>query len=106
MQYAVLRALWEEDGRSGAAIGVRLAIDSATTAGVIDRLEAAGLVSRQPDDRDRRIHRAVLSERGRALQAALDSAMVALNAEIAADMGPDEAAALWAALRRLGGVGI
>jgi len=105
VQYAVLRVLWEEDGRSGAEIGARLAIDSATTTGVIDRLEAAGLVSRQPDERDRRIHRAVLSERGRALQAALDGAMDALNAEIAADMSADEAVALWAGLRRLGGVG-
>ncbi len=104
VQYAVLHALWEQDGRSGAELGVRLAIDSATTTGVIDRLEAAGLINRRPDNHDRRIHRAVLSERGRALQPALDSAMDKLNADIAADMGPDEATALWAALRRLGGV--
>jgi len=105
VQYAVLRVLWEQDGRSGAEIGARLSIDSATTTGVIDRLEAAGLVNRQPDKRDRRIHRAVLSERGRALQADLDCAMDGLNADIAAEMGAEEAAALWAALRRLGGVG-
>ncbi len=104
VQYAVLRALYEQDGQSGAELGARLAIDSATTTGVIDRLEAAGLLSRQPHDEDRRIHRAVLTERARSLQATLDRAMDELNAEVAAEMGAAEAAALWAALRRLGGV--
>lgn len=106
VQYAVLRALWERDGQSGAELGARLSIDSATTTGVIDRLEAAGLLDRRPDaGGDRRIHRAVLTGRGRSLQAALDRAMDGLNAEVAAEMGEAEATALWAALRRLGGVG-
>lgn len=104
VQYAVMRALWEQDGRSGAELGARLAIDSATTTGVIDRLEAAGLVSRRPDNGDRRIHRAVLTEPGRLLQATLVHAMDELNAEVTAEMGSDEAPSLWAALRRLGSV--
>jgi MarR family transcriptional regulator, organic hydroperoxide resistance regulator len=104
VQYAVLRALWERDGQSGAELGARLAIDSATTTGVVDRLEAAGLLARRPDPGgDRRVHRAVLTDRARALQPALDAAMDGLNAEVAAELGAD-AATVWAALRRLGGV--
>ena len=104
VQYAVLRALWEQDGQGGAQIGARLAIDSATTTGIIDRLEAAGLLVRRPDAEDRRIHRVFLTPAGRTLQKPLDRVMDELNAEIVAEMGAKEAAALWAALRRLGGV--
>lgn len=106
VQYAVLRVLWERDGQSGVEIGARLTIDSATTTGIIDRLEAAGLLARRSDREDRRVHRAFLTERGRSLQATLDHAMDELNAEVAAEMGAEEATALWAALRRLGGVRI
>src|ERR1041384_6232386 len=65
VQYAVLRALWEEDGRSGAELGARLVIDSATITGILDRLEAAGLVRRRADPADRRINRAFLTPAGR-----------------------------------------
>jgi MarR family len=47
-QYAVLKALWGQDGQSGAEIGARLVIDSATATGVLDRLQAAELVSGEP----------------------------------------------------------
>lgn len=106
VQYAVLRALWERDGQSGVEIGARLTIDSATITGIIDRLQAAGLLARRSDREDRRVHRVFLTEAGRSLQATLDRAMDELNAEVAAETGADEATALWAALRRLGGVRI
>jgi DNA-binding MarR family transcriptional regulator len=102
-QYAVLRVLWEQDGQSGAAIGARLAIDSATITGVIDRLEGTGLLGRRADGGDRRVHRLFLTDRGRALQEPLDGAMDQLNAGVEAEMG-GQAPALWGALRRLGEV--
>ena len=100
-QYAVLKVLWERDGQSGAELGARLLIDSATVTGVADRLQVAGLLERRPHGEDRRVHSLCLTERGRALQAPLDAAMDRLNGEVAREMG-DEAQALWAALRRLG----
>lgn len=103
VQYAVLRVLWEGDGRSGAELGARIALDSATITGLVDRLEAAGLVARRGDESDRRVHRVFLAERGRALREPLDTAMDALNAEVAGELG-GEAPAVWATLRRLGGV--
>ena len=105
VQYAVLHALWEQEGRSGAEIGARLSIDSATATGVIDRLEAAGLLLRRADPEDRRVHRLFLTGRGRSLRAPLDAAMDGLNAEVWAGMGRAEAAALRASLRRLGAAG-
>jgi MarR family transcriptional regulator, organic hydroperoxide resistance regulator len=102
-QYAVLKVLWDQDGQSGAAIGARLVIDSATITGVIDRLAAAGLLERRADGGDRRVHRLFLTARGRELQVPLDAAMDALNAEVAGELH-DRAPALWEALRRLGDV--
>ena len=100
-QYAVLKVLWEQDGLSGAQLGGRLLVDSATVTGVADRLQTAGLLERRPHGEDRRIHSLYLTGPGRALQAPLDAAMDQLNDEVACEMG-EEAPALWTSLRRLG----
>ena len=106
VQYAVLHALWQQDGQSGSELGARLAIDSATITGIVDRLEAANLLARRPDEAgDRRINRAVLTDRGRSLQVPLDRTMDELNAEVAAELGQDDARRLWVGLHRLGRIG-
>ena len=100
-QYAVLKVLWERDGRSAAELAARLLIDSATITGVVDRLEAAYLLARRPDPDDRRVHRLFLTERGQSLRDPLDAAMDDLNAEALERLGAGAAKHL-AALRRLG----
>ena len=79
VQYALLKVLWEQDHQSGAELGERLVLDSATMTGVLDRLEDAGLIKRQADVTDRRMNRIVLTARGRDLQAPLDREMDQLN---------------------------
>ena len=64
VQYAVLQVLWERDGQSGAEIGNRLVLDSATITGVLDRLEKLGLVARNADAGDRRLNRIVPTVQG------------------------------------------
>lgn len=104
VQYAFLRALAEQNGQSGAELGTTLAVDSATTTGVIARLAAAGLVDRQADaGGDRRINRLVLTEAARRLLPTLDQAMDTLNAEVAAELD-GHAELAWSVLQRLGGV--
>lgn len=100
-QFAVLMALWERDGQSGAEVGARLQIDSATVTGVLDRLEAAGLVERRACPADRRVQRLHVTTRGRAARPALEAAMDEVNAAVARDLGAD-APLVWAALRRMG----
>ena len=100
-QYAVLKVLWEQDGLSGAELGGRLLIDSATVTGVADRLQAAGLLERRPHGEDRRVHSLYLTGQGKALQAPLGAAMDGLNDEVGRELD-GQAPALWAALRRLG----
>jgi DNA-binding MarR family transcriptional regulator len=102
-QYAVLKALWAEDGQSGAAIGARLVIDSAATTRMIDRLESSGLLKRRAVVGDRRVHLLFLTTQGRALRVPLDAAMNELNAEVDAALH-DLAPAVREALRRVGEV--
>ena len=100
-QYAILKVLWERDGLSGAELTGRLLIDSATVTGVVDRLQAAGLLERRPHGEDRRVHSLCLTRQGKALQAPLDAAMNQLNGEVARELG-GQAPAVWASLRQLG----
>ncbi|HEY0607019.1 MAG TPA: MarR family transcriptional regulator [Herpetosiphonaceae bacterium] len=102
VQYAVLNVLWQQDARSGAELGERLQLDSATMTGVLDRLVSAGLIERQADATDRRINRVVLTEAGRSLQQPLDQEMDALNVEIFGQLGAEDAERLRAMLWRLG----
>lgn len=105
IQYAALSVLWEEDGQSGARIGQRLLLDSASVTGVLDRLEKAGLVRRlRGAGGDRRVNRIELTAAGRALEAPLTEAVAGYNLRLARRLGPDEAARLWRSLRLLGGI--
>lgn len=104
VQYAVLKVLWDDDGISGAAIGERLQIDSATITGVIDRLANAGFVERQADAADRRVNRVVLTATGRALHAPLDREMDAVNAEVFAQLSPADGELLRRLLSTIGHV--
>jgi DNA-binding MarR family transcriptional regulator len=100
VQYVLLAALWERDGQSAAELTARVRIDSATITGVIDRLVAAGHVVRIADTRDRRVQRLRLTPMGKSLRRPLEKAMLELNREVAAELGP-RARGLWATLAQL-----
>ena len=104
VQYALLRVLAERDGQTGAELGERLQLDSATITGLLDRLERAALVERRADRHDRRVNRIFATAQARALQPALDRAMGAVNASFLAALAPSEAARLRAHLASLGKV--
>ncbi|WP_373353198.1 MarR family winged helix-turn-helix transcriptional regulator [Pseudoroseicyclus sp. CXY001] len=67
-QFLVLKALWEEDGRSLGAIGSALGLESSTLTPLVKRLEARGLVARARDGADERRVRVSLTEAGRAME--------------------------------------
>jgi MarR family transcriptional regulator, organic hydroperoxide resistance regulator len=100
-QYAVLKVLADADGQTGAELGARLGIDSATTTGVADRLAANGLLERRPDPQDRRLQRLFLTPEARSRQPALDREMDQLNREVESELDAD-ASRLWSRLRQLG----
>jgi DNA-binding MarR family transcriptional regulator len=67
-QYLTLLVLWETDGISVKQLGERLALDSATLTPLLKRLEQQKLVERRRDQRDERVVRIHLTDKGRALR--------------------------------------
>lgn len=102
-QYALLKVLWERDGQSGAEIGERLLLDSATMTGLLDRLEHAGLIERKAHATDRRINQVVLTARGRDLQEPLDQEMDGMNQDFLGEFPPSVARLLRELLTSIAG---
>lgn len=67
-QWAMLKQLWRQEGRSQVELQELLGLDGATVTGLVQRMTQLGLVQRRPDPRDRRVQRVFLTERGRALE--------------------------------------
>ena len=103
VQYALLKVLWERDDQSGAELGERLLLDSATMTGLLDRLEQGGLIERKAHATDRRVNRVVLTARGRDLQAPLDREMDQMNQDFLGELPPETAKLLRERLTALAG---
>ena len=100
-QYAVLKVLADAEALSGAEIGKRMQLDSASVTGVLDRMESQGLAERRPDPKDRRAQLVAATAKARRMLPRLDREMDRLNAEADAAMGGDRTQ-LQRSLRRLG----
>ena len=100
-QYAVLKVLAGAEALSGAEIGKRMQLDSASVTGVLDRMESQGLAERRPDPKDRRAQLVAATAKARRMLPRLDREMDRLNAEADAAMGGDRTQ-LQRSLRRLG----
>lgn len=98
-QYIVLLALWQDGTLATGQIAQRLSLPQNALTPIIDRLERAGLVTRDRDPDDRRVVHVTLTAQGRAL----DSALGAAQEQVRCDTGLSVAAldALRSDLRRL-----
>ena len=68
---------------------------------LLDELEGAGLVARQPDPADRRVRRITLTEDGRARLCALERALRAAEERLLEPLDADERVTLRALLLRV-----
>ncbi|NYI07300.1 MarR family winged helix-turn-helix transcriptional regulator [Allostreptomyces psammosilenae] len=66
-QLLVLHHLQLDGPLSAHTLATRLGVGANTVTGLVDRLQAKGLVLRRPDEHDRRVRRIALSEEGGAL---------------------------------------
>jgi DNA-binding MarR family transcriptional regulator len=98
-QWAILAALWEEDGQPLSTVGGVLGFDKPTTTGIVDRLEKKRLVRRSRDAVDRRITRVMLTRRGAALRHRLPSLAEDVNGLAAAGIAKADMEALKRGLR-------
>ncbi|WP_300514700.1 MarR family transcriptional regulator [Aliiroseovarius sp.] len=71
VQFAALDAIGAYPGTDQAGIAALIAYDKATIGGVIDRLEAKGLVLRVASKRDRRAREVSLTQQGEAILTAV-----------------------------------
>jgi MarR family transcriptional regulator, organic hydroperoxide resistance regulator len=71
-QEALLMELWVSDGRTQAELAEALAVEPPTVTKMLQRMEAAGLVSRKPDALDRRAQRVHLTAKGKRLRQRVD----------------------------------
>jgi MarR family transcriptional regulator, organic hydroperoxide resistance regulator len=67
-QATALRTLDPQRAVAMKELGERLACDASTLTGIVDRLEARGLVERRSERRDRRAKALVLTREGRAIR--------------------------------------
>jgi DNA-binding MarR family transcriptional regulator len=70
--FAVLQALWDEDGLNISDLGDRAYLEKSTMTSLIDRMEGAGLLRREDHPTDRRAYKICLTARGKEMEEKLD----------------------------------
>jgi MarR family transcriptional regulator for hemolysin len=92
--WIVLGALTDVGCVTQAALASHVHLEGATITHHVDRLEAAGLVTRRLDPADRRVRMLELTEAGAELHARLLSAVVELQRTVMAGLDPADRAAI------------
>lgn len=100
-QWWVLVELLRDNGQTQSGLAENMELDKATLSSLIDKLEAAGFVRRQPDPRDRRVKRVFRTEKVNAILPILSAAGEALYAQAFAGIEPTERRSLQELLMRL-----
>jgi DNA-binding MarR family transcriptional regulator len=100
-QQFVLRTLWAEDGLPPGEIARRLGLSTPTVTRATSRMEAAGLLRREPHPSDRRMILVRLTGRGRELEKVIDAEMHRLTERALATFDGADRDALVAALRQI-----
>jgi DNA-binding MarR family transcriptional regulator len=98
----VLRHL-DLDGTRASVIAERAGLTRQAVTQIVDELEAAGVVAREPDPEDGRAKRIVYTDEGRAAFGESRARIAAIADRWRAELGDEAFAALEAALRRVTG---
>lgn len=92
VQYAALQAVSNTPGIDQRTLAATIGFDTSTIAGVIDRLEARGLMQRQVSPTDRRARLLTITGEGAVLLAAVVPQMLAAQQRMLAPLGEKERA--------------
>lgn len=101
IQFAALQTVGNTPGIDQRTLARSIGLDTSTVAGVIDRLEARGLVQRSASPDDRRVRLLTLSDAGSVLLAAVVPAMERAQQRILAPLPRPERAEFMRMLRVL-----
>ena len=100
-ELGVLLLLDDEDAASQQQVAARLRVDRTTMVGLLDGLEAKGLVARRADAADRRRNVLELTKDGRTVLAQAVHASDEAERQLLAELDDDESAQLRTLLTRL-----
>jgi MarR family transcriptional regulator, lower aerobic nicotinate degradation pathway regulator len=101
VQYATLQAISDSPGIDQRTLAGRIGFDTSTIGGVIDRLDARGLVIRGASDTDRRVRLLSLTPAGAALTKAVIPAMLRAQERILAPLPSNDRVKFMKMLRQL-----
>jgi DNA-binding MarR family transcriptional regulator len=99
--YQVLTIASRDQPGTQLAVAAQLGIDRTVMTYLLDALERAGLLAREPDPNDRRARRIVVSKRGLALLADLDERLREVEASVLSALDEDERAVFRSLLQRV-----
>ncbi|MBB5215340.1 MarR family winged helix-turn-helix transcriptional regulator [Parapusillimonas granuli] len=92
VQFAALQALRNHPGVDQRTLAKLIALDASTTGGVIDRLEARGLVDRRLSPNDRRVKLLYITHEGEALLDRLVPLMLRAQERMLEPLAPEQRA--------------
>ena len=101
-QFHVLYRLWMGDGIPTSALACDVDMDGGTITGLLDRLEARGLVRRERSSEDRRTVILFLTDKGRAMHRELSEVLDHVSACALEGLGAADRATLARLLERVG----
>lgn len=100
-EYVVMTEVQSAPGRSQLAVARAAAVDKSMMVTAVDRLEARGLLVREPLPSDRRVRALSLTDEGRRVLSEANSAVRAAEMQLLAVLPPTRQAELLDSLRRL-----
>jgi MarR family transcriptional regulator, lower aerobic nicotinate degradation pathway regulator len=101
VQYAAMQAVRNSPGFDQRTLAATIGFDTSTIGGVIDRLEARGLLTRSASPNDRRVRLLTLTDAGRALLEAAIPSMLRAQERMLAPLPKKERAEFMRMLRVL-----
>ena len=100
-QNVILELLWIRDGQNPGELASALGIATPTVVRSAERMETAGLLTRQPHETDGRLVRLWLTRQGRELQLVIEQERARLTDRALADLDVNERASLIRALTKI-----
>ena len=99
--YIVLTALVEQPVRTQAALAQAIHADKSRIIGVLDELQERGLIQRQPDEADRRVHLLSLTPAGDRLRRSVEAGIRRREEQVLAVLPPADREAFLRSLKVL-----
>ena len=97
----LLYALNQQDGRSNAELAHLLRVTSPTVSNMVKRMQQAGFVEKRRDEKDERVTRVYLTDKGREVTVKMANVIIQINATIGAGLSPEEKALLMPLLKKM-----